>query len=324
MLTPTRSRRRLRRIVGVSLVALLAGALALTHDPSPVGHWRTPAGEAAYRAAYAEALALMPPPTRTFDVATDWGTVHGYVWESPAVAGRTPLALFPGWASGVPMWSANLRGLASEMSIYAFDALGDAGLSVQTKPLASNADQAEWIDQAFAGLGLERVHVMGHSFGGWLTANYAARKPGRVASALLVDPPFVFGPLPLPVILKSIPGSIPWLPSSWREAMLADIGGGPLDERDPVARMIALAVEHYAPKKPTPEQLTPEQLRALRMRVYVAFAGRSLLWDAEGSARVARTLPRATVRVWPDASHSLPMEYPGELDAAVASFVRQG
>lgn len=291
-------------------------------DRSPVGHWRSPEGEQRYRQAYAEAMRAMPQPARTVDIRTDWGTVRGYLWENAATRFRTPIALFPGWTSGVPMWSENLPGLIEERPVYAFDALGDAGLSVQTRKLESNADQAEWIDQVLAGSNLERVHIAGHSFGGWLSVNYAVRKPERVASVSVLDPPLVFASLPLSVIVTSIPASIPWLPSSWRDAALENIGGGPVDLADPVARMIAVAVEHYAPKKPAPEQITTDQLRGMRMPVFVALAGRSFLEDAPGSAAMARAnIPRATVRIWPQATHSLPMEYPGEVDDALLDFI---
>ncbi len=307
-------------VVVVSLVC--GGAWWVFRDRSPVGHWRSPEGEQLYHQAYAEAMRSMPQPSRTVDIRTDWGTVRGYLWENATTRSRTPIVLFPGWTSGVPMWSENLPGLIEERPVYAFDALGDAGLSVQTRTLASNADQAEWIDQVLAGSGLERVHVAGHSFGGWLSVNYAVRKPERVASVSVLDPPLVFASLPLSVILTSIPASIPWLPSSWRDAALENIGGGPVDLGDPVARMIAMAVEHYAPKKPAPEQITTDQLRGMTMPVLVALAGRSFLEDAPGSAAVARaSIPRVTVRIWPQATHSLPMEYPDEVGEALLDFM---
>lgn len=325
-MTRPRSHRTRRPFVVFAIIlalALVAGIVGLlTRDPNPLGHWRTPEGERAYVSAYTEALATMPAPTRTVDLATDFGTVRAYLWETPAAHGRTPLVLFPGWTSGVPMWSKNLPGLAEQVPVWAFDALGDAGFSVQTAPLRDNADQAAWIHQALDRLGLAKVHVAGHSFGGWLAANYAVRCPDRVASLTLIDPPFVFQPLPLELVLKSIPAAIPGLPREWRDALVADIGGGVPDPNDPVARMITLAVEHYAPEKPNPELFTGEQLASLRMPVFVALAGRSFLPDADRSAAVAREHIRdVTVRIWPEATHSLPMEKVDEVNAAIVAFL---
>ena len=69
----------------------------------------------------------MPSPSRTLDVQTAFGTVRVYEWANPDATGA-PVVLLPGRGSGVPMWSQNLPSLLAQRSIYALDALGDAGL----------------------------------------------------------------------------------------------------------------------------------------------------------------------------------------------------
>ena len=103
-----------------------------------------------------------------------------------------PVVLLPGRTSGVPMWASNLPDLAAARTTYALDALGDAGLSVQIRPISDGADQADWLDQVLAQLPVRSVHLLGHSFGGWLAANYAVRHPERVQTLTLLDPVFVF------------------------------------------------------------------------------------------------------------------------------------
>lgn len=142
--------RGLGRIVGrVALVGLATWGLIsiLTARPG-IGHFRSLAGQRHYRSAYERAFATLPAPSRGVDVATDLGTVRAYQWSSPSVAGRTPVPLLPGRTSGAPMWSQNLPGLLAHHPVIAVDALGDAGLSVQSAPLASSADHAVWIDPA--------------------------------------------------------------------------------------------------------------------------------------------------------------------------------
>ena len=167
-------------------------------------------------------------------------------------------------------------GLAKERTVYALDALGDAGMSVQTRKIENSADQAAWLDQVLAQLGSPKVHLVGHSFGGWSAANYAIRHPERVASLMLLEPVFVFGGLRWQVYVKSIPASVPFLPQSWRDAMLSDFGGvKEIDPNDPVARMISDATEHYAVKLPVPQRLSQNQLQRLPMPVYAAMAADS-------------------------------------------------
>jgi pimeloyl-ACP methyl ester carboxylesterase len=104
--------------------------------------------------------------------------------------------------------------------------------------------------------------------------------------------------------------------------MLSTIGGGPVQPDDPLARMISEATEHYAVKLPVPERLTGAQLRALNMPVYAALAGRSVMHNSDHAADVARAeIPDPTIELWPEATHSLPMEQAATLDRTILAFM---
>lgn len=327
-----RRRRRWPRAVAtlVALPALvIGGALVVTHDPSPVGHWRTDAGRQAFAASYAAAMRLLPEPTRALDLANDYGTVRVYEFVTPATESRTPIVLLPGRTASAPMWHENLPDLAAERPVYALDTLGDAGMSVQTRALFDGADQAAWLDQVLARV-LEaadapKVHLMGHSFGGWSAANYAARHPRRLASLTLVDPVLVFHGIRWQIYVKSIPASLPVLPRRWRDRLLGDIGGGgEVDLDDPLARLISDGMEHYAGKLPLPERLTDEQLQGLTVPVYAAMASESALHDSAAAVAVGQARVRdIRIRNWPGATHSLPMEFPDQLDREALAFMAE-
>ena len=206
-------------------------------------------------------MTALPPPTRTADVATDLGTVRAYLWSSPSAAGRTPVLLLPGRTSGVPMWSENLAGLLAHHSVIAVDALGDAGLSVQSTPLTSIEDQAIWIDEVVRRLAPDGVHLVGHSFGGSTAATYARLHPERVSSLVLLEPVFTFGYPPAGLLAWTVLASLPVLPESWRERALAEVGGGErADPDDPIATMISAGAAHYSAQLPNPRLLTDAQL----------------------------------------------------------------
>jgi pimeloyl-ACP methyl ester carboxylesterase len=80
--------------------------------------------------------------------------------------------------------------------------------------------------------------------------------------------------------------------------------------------------EHYAVKLPLPERITANQLRGLRMPVYAALARRSVMHDGAHAADVARAEIRdSTIELWPDATHSLPMEETAQLDRTILAFM---
>lgn len=319
-------KRGLWAVIGlVGAFGLGIGALAwASYDSSPVGHFRSEEGQRVYTEAYDAAMEQLPEPARSMDVETDFGTVRVYEFSSEKTRGSTPVVLMPGYVSGVPMWEANLSRLAEERTVYALDSLGDAGMSVQTKRIEGPADQSAWVDQTLAQLDTEKVHLVGHSFGGWYTANYAVRHPKRVASISLLEPVFVFQGLRWQVYVKSLPAALPFLPESWREAMLSDFGGvEEIDPEDPVARMISAATEHYEDKLPMPpERITEGQLQDLSVPVYAAIASDSAMHDQDAAMQVAKDDVRnLQIKKWPGTTHSLPMEVPDRLNRELLDFM---
>ena len=143
----------------------------MSRNRSAVGHFRSATGEQAYLTAYRRAMSLLPTPRSNLDLETTFGRVRVYEFgAASADRAAIPVVLLPGRTSGVPMWAYNLPDLAAARTTYALDALGDAGLSVQIRPIRDAADQADWLDQVLAQLPVRSVHLVGHSFGGWLAA----------------------------------------------------------------------------------------------------------------------------------------------------------
>lgn len=323
---PARKKRRRWPVVLLGGVAVLStsGLIALLALGGPgVGHFRTPEGREAYEAAYDAALETLPEPTEVRDVTTTFGTVRAYAWVNAEPVDETPVVLLPGRASGVPMWGTNLPDFAAHRTVYALDAIGDSGRSTQTVPLRGMDDNARWVDEALAGLDLDRVHLVGHSQGGGLAAAVAVRHPRRVATLTVLEPIMTLGTIPAWAFGWTALASLPGIPQSWRDHALNKIGGvedSEVDPNDPLARMIAAGSQHFeSGSLPTPSPLTDDELRALPMPVYVALASDKSL-SGDGAAGKAELIPNARVKVWPDTTHSLPMQAGAALNAELEAF----
>jgi pimeloyl-ACP methyl ester carboxylesterase len=311
-------------LLAVVAVVSTSGLVLLLATGGPaVGHFRTPEARQAYVDAYTEALDGLPEPTETHDVETSFGTVRAYAWIAEGQPDAAPVVLLPGRSAAAPMWGDNLPHYIEHRTVYAFDTIGDAGLSEQTIPLSDIHDAARWVDEAMAGLSIERAHLVGHSQGGGLAAAVAVRHPERLASLTLIEPVLTLGTLPLSVVFASIPVSLPFLPESWREAALNQIGGvsdEEADPDDPLARMINVGADGYSSSGlPNPVQLTDAELEGLPMPVYVAIASDSSLAGGEAADK-ANLIPDAQVKIWPDTTHSLPMQVAPALDAELEEF----
>ena len=129
-------RGRKRTLVVVSVVMIAFGWFLHPDSDATVGQFRSVAGRNEYVTHYQEAMRRFPtPPDMTADIDTDFGAVRVYEWHTPETRDSMPVVLIPGRSSGAPMWADNLAAFSSRHRVIAFDALGDAGLSVQAAPL---------------------------------------------------------------------------------------------------------------------------------------------------------------------------------------------
>ena len=321
---PRRRRWPPRLVIVIVALLALAGTVStfqFLFGPPRTGYFRSLAGRDEYVAAYEEAMGAMPAPTTVHDLTTRWGTVRAYEWTLPGTEGSTPVVLLPGRASGAPMWSENLAGFGNARRVVAVDALGDAGLSVQGVPMASVDDQAAWLHEVLDVLAPDGAHLVGHSFGAATASAYARHHPDDVVSLTLLEPVLTFGYPPARMTAWAVIGSLPGLPDPVRETALGKIGGADVDLIDPMARMVAVGSKEYVAALPTPQVLADHQSAQLTMPVYVAIASRDSLAGGERAAVRARSaLPDGVVEVWPDTSHSLPMEVADLLGMRLQDF----
>ncbi|CAF1421441.1 unnamed protein product [Rotaria sordida] len=102
-----------------------------------------------------------------------------------------PVVLIHGFGGGIGLWSLNLDQLCIDRPVYALDL---PGFAHSTRPIFSlDPDEAEqqfvnMLEEWRIGIGLnERFILLGHSFGGFLSASYTIRYPKYVEQLVLVD-----------------------------------------------------------------------------------------------------------------------------------------
>ncbi|HKE14130.1 MAG TPA: alpha/beta hydrolase [Kofleriaceae bacterium] len=159
-----------RRGAALLALAMLAGCGASdgAGGPSAAG------GEA--RAA--RTPARLPAGQRAFDVA---------------VSGRgRPIIFIPGLASSGETWASAVQHLRGSHACHVLTLAGFAGVAPVRGPLLARVrdELARYIEDQ----GLDRPVIVGHSLGGDVALDLAARHPGRVGALVIVDSlPFLAG-----------------------------------------------------------------------------------------------------------------------------------
>ncbi len=234
-----------------------------------------------------------------------------------------PLVLIPGRSSSTPLWADNLPSLLQHRSVYTIDMIGEAGMSIQDKPIADDRDSAWWLHEVLTQLPEPKLHLLGLSIGGWTTANLLRHYPDKVASATLLDPVFTFGNMSLEAVVRSIPASVRWLPKSWRDSFSSWTAGGADIENTPEARLIESGMQNYALKLPGPSVIPQDSFTQMDVPVLAVIAGESPMHDSEEISATAKDLLGQTnVKVYPEASHAINGEYPKEIAADVHKFAK--
>lgn len=99
------------------------------------------------------------------------------------------LVLLPGAGASSLMWSDNIEALSRSYRTYALDSIYDFGRSRLVKPMKSVGACMNWLDEVFNGLELgDNINLMGLSYGGWLTCQYALHYPTRLHKIVLLAP----------------------------------------------------------------------------------------------------------------------------------------
>ncbi|MFI6006257.1 alpha/beta fold hydrolase [Streptomyces sp. NPDC051366] len=274
--------------------------------------------------AAADVLFAMGAPVRSeTDVETSFGTTHVYRYGpvDPAAESRTPIVLIHGAAYSSAMWFPNTPGLSLDRPVYALDTPGDAGRSIHREPMWQPERAAQWMDEALDALGLDRVHLVGSSYGGWLVLNQAHRRPGRLASVTALDPGGLekvglrfFAWIFISLFATFAPKALRPRLAAWLDQPVLAI--------PEMREWIQLGARAYRIRRPAPLPLAEDALRSIRTPLYVIMGKHSLLLHPKRQLeRVPRLIPGARAEIIAATGHGPQIDHPDVVNARMLSFM---
>jgi pimeloyl-ACP methyl ester carboxylesterase len=292
--------------------------MKIESDPS-IGRFSSPAARERFLITYDRAFAALWPGERSEqDVETRFGVTH--VHRSGAGTGE-PVVLLHGANSNAVQWYPFIPALGAQHPVVAIDTIGDPGRSVARVAIHEPADSAAWLDEVLDGLRIERVHLVGHSYGGWLALNQAVRSSQRLLSITALDPGGLqkvgwrfFAYLYLNGLAGLLPG-----PLRRRAAERLD---NPVLVVPELLKVLLMAARTYRSRRPAPLPLGDDEIRSIPVPLLLLLGQQSPLVHAQPVAeRVRALLPASDVRVLPGVGHGPGFEHSSLVDAALVDFI---
>jgi len=284
-----------------------------------ISHWANGRAAAAYRAAYEESLTLWPIPYRTRFVETAFGRTH--VVESGRPDGD-PIVLVHAASLSAVQWHLQAAELGANDRLLALDILGDIGLSEQAAPMRTRGEAAAWLAATLDGLEIQAATFIGSSFGGFLSANLAVLRPGRVRSLALLAPAATLKPFTILSNLIIRTGSLLPLPITVKPGLRGMMQGALPDPR--IVRQMEVGVRgfRYDRRGIYPSELPDADLAAVSCPALVLLGEREMIYDPAAAAeRARRLLPAADVSVIPGVGHLLGMQDPASINGRIVRFL---
>jgi len=260
--------------------------------------YRSPQGGQAILAHYDTLLAQWPLPYQTHLLPTRHGRTF-VLASGPEDA--PPLILLHGSSANSAMWIGDVTAFARHYRVYAVDLPGEPGKSEPIRHELTGPAYAEWMEDLFAALHIQRAVVMGISLGGWMALRFATLHPQRVEKLVLLCPAGV-----APVRRSFLPFAVMMtLLGDWGlERIVRRLNGG-----QPVASetawYIKLIAKNFNPRMEEIPLFSDAELARLEMPLLLVTGEYdSMISSRQTMQRVQRLLPHARALMLP-AGHML-------------------
>jgi pimeloyl-ACP methyl ester carboxylesterase len=243
-------------------------------------------------------------------------------------ASAPPLVLLHGAASTSLMWAPNVKALSAEYRTFTVDQIGEFGRSICTTPVQSLDDLISWLNELLDGLELRNgVNLMGISYGGALTAQYALRFPERLNRAILLAPGMTVLRVTNQFILRTALAmlSTRWfLPPFLRWIFPAMVRKDP-KWVDGVIEQSFLNFRNLQPRKIiVPPVLSDAEWRSLRVPVLFLVGEYERIYSPEKAVhRLRRAAPQVSAEIIPGAGHDLTVAQADLVNRKVVEYLNK-
>jgi len=233
------------------------------------------------------------------------------------------------------MWMAQADHFGTDHHVILLDPPGHGGSEKLTAPF-SFADCVQCVVDILDGLGVQRTHFVGNSWGGMIGGTFAATRPDRIGSAVLMNctasaagtrQKIEYGLL---LQTAKLLGGI--RPPLTRSVLKAFLGPTTFATRPDVVSFVretvqavdlrsgSWAVKSVVPARPDQRQM----LSAVKTPVLVIAGAEDATFPVAETTAMAQAIPGADIRVLDGVAHLAGLEDPALVNKLIEEFVLRG
>jgi pimeloyl-ACP methyl ester carboxylesterase len=242
-----------------------------------------------------------------------------------------PLVLIPGFSNGLWIWFKQIPALAQKFRVIAFDPRGIARSAAPDEPISIRLI-ADDIAALLRALAVERAHILGASFGGFVAQEFALAYPQMTHSLILCCTSFGGpGHVPPPLLTLQAIASTKGLNTEdrVRENLLLAFSKNYLEKNaEEVERVISLRAANTVPGYSYQHQLqaaiafdTEARVSDIRAPTLVLTGDEDIIVPSVNSQNLAARIPGARLHVIEGGSHTFFIERAEEFNRAVTEFI---
>ncbi|MFD4432955.1 alpha/beta fold hydrolase, partial [Nocardia sp. NPDC058497] len=231
-----------------------------------------------------------------------------------------PIVLLHSLGGNSLAWNHVIEDFARDHVVYMPEMIGVPGLSVQTAPIDEQGFGA-WFGELLDGLGVDRVHLVGYSQGGWQAMAIGVDQQQRLASLTVIEPGGTLTKIKWSVLWTMIKVGARPTDKNLRKMNAWLNPGVTLTDAEFAGVKAALG---YVPTIGYPKMFTDERLASLSLPTLWLFGSESLAVDNElAGNRLRENVKSCEIEVFRGAGHGIFHQIPDKVTARILDFTRR-
>lgn len=244
------------------------------------------------------------------------------------------MILIPGFASGAWSWAWQIEAFAEKLQVVTFDPQGIARSALPEGETVSISAIADDIAALLDTVEIERAHILGISFGGFVAQDFALRFPHRVKRLILASTSFggpnhVAPSMPVLAAFASTDG----LNTAERIRKYLTVAFSPAFVRsnaEEVGRFCRFREENFVPREIYMQQLQAalsfdleDQVPQIRSETLVITGDSDVVVPTQNSRNLAAAIPNARLEIISGSGHMAFVEKAAEFNQIVIDFLNE-